>query len=310
MTSESANGHRAETPVEFVPEQVAELAAEISEAQTPSRRRRLARQLPQLAAKSGRASVRGLQSGGQASVRGLQSARQAPLRGLKAGSQASLRRLRTGGQSAWTGLQAGGQLAGQGLQSVGRRLTGQVLDMAPKIPIRNIAALRDQYPGRPTEELADALIDAAARASGGVGAAVGAAAAVPFIPTAPVELGVETLALVAIELKLIAELHEVYGVPAPGGRTERMLAYVSAWANRRGVRITGSGLAIAVGSPLWRRLERRLLAKAGQSTLALAPLLMGAATAAGLNYRETRRLGNQVRDDLRRNSGPAAAITS
>ena len=78
------------------------------------------------------------------------------------------------------------------------------------------ARSRQQHPGLDTEQLADTLIAGAARASAGVGAAVGAAAAVPFIPTVPVELGVETLALVAIELKLIAELHEVYGMPAPG----------------------------------------------------------------------------------------------
>ena len=90
--------------------------------------------------------------------------------------------------------------------------------MAPKIPIRSLATLQAQYPGLDTEQLADSLIVGAARASAGVGAAVGVAAAVPFIPTAPVELGVETMALVAIELKLIAELHEVYGMPAPARR--------------------------------------------------------------------------------------------
>ena len=131
--------------------------------------------------------------------------------------------------------------------------------MAPKVPIRTPATLRQQHPGLETEQLADALITGAARASAGVGAAVGVAAAVPFIPTVPVELGVETLALVAIELKLIAELHEVYGMPAPGSGPQRMISYLGAWTDRRGVRITTSGLALAVGSPLRRRLERRLL---------------------------------------------------
>jgi hypothetical protein len=172
--------------------------------------------------------------------------------------------------------------------------------MAPKVPIRNLATLQEQHPGLDTEQLADALVAGAARASGGVGAAVGAAAAVPFIPTAPVELVVETMALVAIELKLIAELHEVYGQRAPGSTAQRMIAYVGAWADRRGVRVTTSGLALAVGSPLRRKLERRLLAKASKSALALAPLLTGAAAGAMLDFRETRKLGRLVRDDLRK----------
>jgi hypothetical protein len=302
MTSGRANGHRADSAAEFAPGEVAELAAELSEAQSPSLRKRLARQIPEIASKSRQVSWNGLQSGSQASARGLRS-----------GGQASLRGLKSGGQAAWTGLQSGGLLAGRGLQALGRRLTSEMLEMAPKIPIRNISTLREQYPDLSTEQLADAIIDGAARASAGVGAAVGAAAAVPFIPTMPVELGVETLTLVAVELKLIAELHEVYGMPAPGNSTQRMLAYVSSWATRRGVRITSGGFALAMGSPLRRRLERRIIAKVSQSALSLAPLLTGAAAGAVLNHRETRRLGQQVRDDLsqRASGAPGApAVTA
>jgi hypothetical protein len=277
------------------PQQVAELAAEISETQNPTLRKRLARQIPELASRTGRVSWRGVQSGGQASVRGL-----------RAGSEKSVRGLRSGGQTAVSGLQTSGQFAGRRLQALGRLMSAQVLEIAPKIPIRTIATLRDQYPGLSTDELADALIDTAARASAGIGAAVGAAAAVPFIPTAPVELGVETLSLVAVELKLIAELHETYGMPAPGNAAQRMLAYVSSWANRRGVAITTGGFALAMGSPVRRKLERRLIVKAGKSTLSLAPFLTGAAAGALLNHRETRKLGHQVRDDLRKRAADAS----
>jgi hypothetical protein len=140
--------------------------------------------------------------------------------------------------------------------------------------------------------------------------AVGAAAAVPFIPTVPVELGVETIALVAIELKLIAELHEVYGMAAPGGAAQRMGAYIGSWANRRGVLITSSGLALAVGSPVRRRLERRMITKAGKTALSLAPLMTGAAAGALINHRETRSLGKQVRADLRKRTSGRSAITA
>ncbi|HSZ48764.1 MAG TPA: hypothetical protein VK823_25740 [Streptosporangiaceae bacterium] len=297
MAPESTNGQHGHSSVESVPQEVAELAAELSEAEEPSRRKRIAAQIADIAGRSGQATWRTVQSGSQASVKGL-----------KTGSGASARGLKSGGQTAWTGLQSGGQFAGKGLQAFGRRLTREVLVMAPKIPIRNISTLREQNPGRDTEELADKLIDGAARASAGFGAAVGAAAVVPFIPTAPVELGVETLALVAVELKLIAELHEVYGMPAPGSTAQRMTAYVASWANRRGVQLTEGGVAIALGSPVWRKLERRLLAKVSRSALSLAPLLAGAAAGAVLNHHETRKLGNQVREDLRKRAAEARAI--
>src|SRR6516225_3909187 len=87
-------------------------------------------------------------------------------------------------------------------------LTAQVVAMAPRVRVRNGAALRAQFPGKSTEDIADALIVGASRASGAVGAGVGAWAALPMLPAFPVELVTETLALVGIELKLIAELHE------------------------------------------------------------------------------------------------------
>jgi hypothetical protein len=218
---------------------------------------------------------------------------------VEAGSETRRRRLTLaiprlagkGGRTAWGSLSASG-----------RWLTTQVLAMAPRVPIRSADTLRRQFPGRSPDELADALIEAAARGSASVGAAVGAAMVLPVVPAAPVEIGVETLALVGIELKLIAELHEVYGMRAPGTVADRAMAYLDAWAHRRGVGLAPGGLVLAIGSPLRRRLERRLLGRAGRSALSLGPLLTGAAAGALLNRRETRKLGREIRDDLRRRS--------
>jgi hypothetical protein len=289
MSSAKPANNQPDSDGQLLPERVAELAGELSETEDESRRWRLARQIPALASRSSKATRRGFLSG-----------REAAWHGLRSGTGAAAKRVRPAGAVAQRGAQAGGSAAWRGLRATGQWLAAQVLEMAPKVPIRSLATLEVQHPGLDTEQLADALIAGAARASAGVGAAVGAAAAVPFIPTIPVELGVETLALVAIELKLIAELHEVYGMPAPGSAPQRMIAYVGSWADRRGVRITTSGLALAVGSPLRRRLERRLLAKASQSALALAPFLTGAAAGALIDHHETRRLGHLVRDDLRK----------
>ena len=87
--------------------------------------------------------------------------------------------------------------------------------MAPRLPVRDQQKLRAQFPGLDPDDLADQLIRGASRASASVGAAVGAAMLLP-LPSAPVEVAFETVAVVGIELKLVAELHEVYGMRAPG----------------------------------------------------------------------------------------------
>jgi len=229
-----------------LPGEVAELVGELSEAESPSRRRKLSAAIPRLARRSGRAT--------------------------------------------WSGVLSGG-----------RWLTAEVLAMAPRLPVRDQQTLRAQFPGLTPEELADALIKGSTRAAVAVGATAGVVMVLP-LPTAPVEVAIETLALVGIEIKLVAELHEVYGMRPPGSATERTMSYVGAWARRRGVALGPGGLALAMGSPLRRRLQRRLIARAGRSALSVGPLLTGAVAGAAINRRETRHLGTDVRDDLRRRS--------
>ncbi len=201
----------------------------------------------------------------------------------------------------------GAHVTGRGISASGRWLSGQVLAMAPRLPVRDLATLRAQFPGRSPDEMAEALIEGASRASAAVGVAVGAWAVLPFLPAAGVEVMTETLSVVGIEIKLVAELHEVYGQRAPGSVVERMTAYVGAWASKRGVALAPGGLVIAAGSPLARQLRRRLAAKAGRSVVSLGPLLTGAAAGGMINRRETRKLGRILASDLRRRApyGPA-----
>jgi hypothetical protein len=209
---------------------------------------------------------------------------------------------------------SGARAAGRGTRAAGRRigaarrgagsgtawLAAQVTAMAPRLRVRDQAALREQFPGQSAEDIADALIEGAARASAAAGGAAGVWAALPVVPAYPVEIAAETLLVVGIEIKLIAELHEAYGAPAPGNFAERMGAYVASWAHRRGVFMIPGGVVLTAGSPMARLLRRRLIARAGRSAFSLAPLLTGAAAGAYLNSRETRRLGREVRRDLRR----------
>jgi hypothetical protein len=207
-----------------------------------------------------------------------------------------------GTRAARRGIGAAGRGAGSGAGW----LAAQVAAMAPRLRVRDQAALRAQFPGRSAEDIADALIDGASRASAAAGGAAGVWAVLPALPAFPAEVAAETLVLVGIEIKLIAELHEAYGTPAPGNLAERTSAYVAAWAHRRGVFMIPGGVVLATGSPLARLLRRRLAARAGRSAFSLAPLLTGAAAGAYLNSRETRRLGQAVRRDLRRRALPGS----
>jgi hypothetical protein len=246
-----------------IADRAAELATEVTEAEQPAERRRLTAAFAAAARSSARASARATGRGARATGRGVRTARR-----------------RAGTGMGW--------------------FTAQVVAMAPRLRVRSGAALRAQFPGKSTEDIADALIVGASRAAGAVGAGVGAWAALPVLPAFPAELVTETLALVGIELKLIAELHEVYGMAPPGTAADRATAYIGAWAHRRGVLAAPGGLILIAGSPLGRRLRLRLAARAGRSAFSLGPLLTGAAAGAMLNSRETRRLGLEVRADLRR----------
>ena len=269
----SGPGKPPQAAEDAVVERAAELATEVSEADQPTERRRLV------------ASIAGAaRSGARASGRGVRSARR-------------------GVGSARRGVGSARRRVGTARRRVGSstgRLSAQVVAMAQRLRVRDQAALRAQFPGRSAEGIADALIESAARASAAVGGAVGAWAALPALPAYPVEVATETLALIGIEVKLVAELHEAYGMPAPGNAMDRTTSYVAAWAHRRGVSMIPGGLVLAAGSPLARRLRWRLATRMGRSAFSLGPLLTGAVAGAMLNRQETRRLGHSVRTDLRR----------
>jgi len=252
----------------------AEVAVELSETGQPPDRRRLIRALNGVSRSAGRVLGRGAGIGANAARRGA--------------------------STAWRGAGT----VSRGAASLLNWLTTQVVAMGPRLRVRDQASLRAQFPGRSDEEIAELLIDRAARAAATVGGATGAWAALPTIPAFPAEVAAETLAVVGIELKLVAELHEAYGAPAPGNAADRARSYLAAWAHRRGVFMVPGGLLLVTGSPLARQLRRRLAARVRRSTFSLSPLFTGAVAGAVLNRRETRKLGRDILDDLKK-SGPS-----
>ena len=188
-----------------------------------------------------------------------------------------------------------------------RWMADVVTDIAPHVPVRDRAMLHRHFPGLSEDELAERLIRNAARSTASIGAVGGGVAAVEWVATptllsAPVLLAAETVTVVAIELKLLGELHEAYGRPVPGGTGQRALHLLQSWSQQRGINplLPGVGVATVLGTAARRDLQRSLLRRFGRSLGTMGPLLTGAAVAGYLNRRATRALGDHVQKDLRR----------
>ncbi|MGH3309300.1 MAG: hypothetical protein ACRDP3_01705 [Streptomyces sp.] len=178
----------------------------------------------------------------------------------------------------------------------------RVIDIAPRLPVRDLPTLREQFPGLGREEIADKLVVGAMRASATVGAGVGAAAMMPVPPAMPAELAAEITGVASVELKLIAELHEVYGRRPPGNAKQRAVAYLGAWTSERGIDITNPTaltLNAALGGQMKRELRQRLLKRTVRNLPNLAPFMVGATVGAVMNSRDTKKIAEKVRADLR-----------
>jgi hypothetical protein len=196
-----------------------------------------------------------------------------------------------------------------------RWVADAVSDVAPRLPIRDYPTLRRHFPDLSDDALAERLIRNAARTTAAIGAASGGVASIEWVATptllsAPILLAAETVAVVAIEIKLIGELHEVYGAPVAGSRSERAMALVTAWAQRRGINpmLPGMGVAAMLGTAARKELRDRLLRRFGRNLTTYGPMLTGAAVASFLNRRATIALGQQIRKDLA-GDAPRPAIT-
>ncbi len=182
----------------------------------------------------------------------------------------------------------------------GRWLADLVTDLGPHLPVRDLATLSEHTGGLSGDALAEELVRRASRVTAGIGAAAGALAAVEFaappsLLAAPVQLAAETLAVVAVELKLVAELHVTYGRAPVGTPAQVGAAYLGSWITKKGLDpLSGGGVTAALTSAAKAQLRRRLLRRLGRNLGSLAPFLAGAVAGAELNRRETRGLGSSL----------------
>ncbi len=195
------------------------------------------------------------------------------------------------------GIRKGRSRARAGLAYV----TDRIIENAPRIPVRDLATLRRQFPGLGPEQLADKLVVGAASATATVGAGIGAAAMLPVPPAMPTELAAEITGVAAIELKMIAELHEVYGVRPPGNLKQRSTAYLNSWSGERGIDVTRpSTINVALGGQMKRELRQQIMKRTIRDLPNLMPFMVGAAVGAVMNRRDTKKLAERIRKDLRR----------
>ncbi|MCX5393702.1 hypothetical protein OG580_27340 [Streptomyces sp. NBC_00094] len=209
-------------------------------------------------------------------------------------------------RSVKDGAKRGGDSAKAGIGHLADRL----IDLAPRIPVRDLATLRKQFPGLGPEEIADKLVMGAANASSTVGAGIGAAAMLPVPMAMPAELATEITGVAAIELKLIAELHEVYGLRPPGRITQRSTAYLTSWTEERGIDPSKPATVnAALGGQLKRELRQQIMKRMVRNLPNLMPFMVGAAVGAVMNRRDTKKLAEHIRKDLRARQVPWSALT-
>ncbi|TXC99430.1 hypothetical protein FS847_03735 [Streptomyces sp. ISID311] len=207
-------------------------------------------------------------------------------------------------------------LTGRGAAGGGGRLRGliaaiadRIIDTAPRIPVRDLATLRAQFPGLTPEDLADKLVAGACAATATVGAGVGAAAMLPVPPAMPAELAAEVTGVASVEIKLIAELHEVYGLRPAGNFRQRAMACLTSWAEERGIDLAKPAtLNIALGGQMKRELRQQIMKRTLRNLPNLTPFMIGATVGAFMNRRDTRRLAEKIRKDLRAHQVPWDAL--
>jgi len=175
---------------------------------------------------------------------------------------------------------------------------------APRLPVRDAARLHRAYPGASDEEIADALVERAAKLTTGIGAATGGLAAAQWLAPAsllalPLELGAETVLVAAVELVLVGELHELYGHRPPGDARERASAYLASWSARRSADRTGAANLASWGAIGMREVRRRVTRRLARAVPSAAPFLVGAALGGRGNRTATETLAQRLRDDLR-----------
>jgi len=207
--------------------------------------------------------------------------------------------------SVVSGLAGAARAGGKGAVVGGTFLAELLTTTVTRLPLRDKATLIGQHAGQDTEQIADSLEAAASKVSGAIGGAAGGLAAAQWFATPsliaiPVELAAETLLVAAVELKLVAELHEIYDARPPGELGDRATAYLGSWTAQRGLSGEGQtvGLASRLASAGTAALRKRITGRLARNLGSFLPFLAGALIGARNNSSGTHKLSQRLRADL------------
>lgn len=188
----------------------------------------------------------------------------------------------------------------------GRWLADTVVDLAPRMPVRDAETLSRHHGDLTGAALARSMIRSSGRVSAAIGAAAGGLIAVQELSivglvAVPFELAAETVLVVLVELKLVAELHHVAGRPLQGTAKQRAAAAVRSWLSGRGITamaVASPGRTDLMGRAMRTRLTEALRRRFTRNLTTLAPMMAGAALAGWLNRRATLAVGRNLASDL------------
>jgi hypothetical protein len=176
------------------------------------------------------------------------------------------------------------------------RLKTGLSSLVPRTHARNLELLRATYPGLSPDELAQRLVNDAARHSAAVGTAAACCAFAPVPGSAPLATAGESAAASALRTRLTAELHTVYGLLDPSPVNEGSTGHLTQWAAREGGRFPPLSAVPALALAATRALPKRLRRYLPRPRV----LLTASAVTAGLRCGGvTRRYGEALRRDLR-----------
>lgn len=191
------------------------------------------------------------------------------------------------------------------------------------------AYLRGKYPGLPTEAVAGKLCEMAEQTAAIAGSMSGAAAsgavltAGAGIPVAVTAVMAEVLFTIRLQLRLVYDLHLLYGIPLDASDPEDLLGLFAVVYGVKLAEVGGIGTK-ALGPEVMRAQLFRLIhgnTKAIQAAvkqvlgpriarsvtqkgiLKTAVPVVGVAISAGWNYTATRLMGSRVRQEVRIRAG-------
>jgi hypothetical protein len=203
-------------------------------------------------------------------------------------------------------LAASARRAGRRAVLSGRWLADTVVEVAPRLPVRDAPTLSAHHDGLTGDELARSVVRGGGRVTGGIAAATGGIITAQEVSVAglllvPFELAALTALVVVTEVKVVTELHHVAGRALPGGPRRRTEAAIVSWMSGRAAPPTEVSATVRgdlLGRAGRQQLAQHLRARFTRNLTALAPLLTGAVAAGYLNRKATLAIGTQVARDL------------